>query len=581
MTRENPRKRRRRSRRELVRRLAGILLLTVIALAAGFYSFTIWRARELAARARENFERGNYRMAWLQLRSARELRPGDSEVLRTAAMLESQFGRPEALATLQELEKKDGLRGEDAEEKARMALRFGSEEQFEDAVRKLEAMGNQQGAAPLRAARAVLRGDIDRAISEARRAAETSDNPETKLELARLLGKRHGHVLRNLGRPADEDVPALMETVRIIDSLQSGELAETALALGLGMTAADTGTKKRWAEAGMKNPVPENPALLPAAEFLARSGAVSPRAIYEQLRPVYDTATLTQRANFALWLSGQGMAREALTLITAQEACGDLSAFLARTDALARLSNWQGVLQTAEDAEKVPDSMRQLTRAWALTSQSSELAMQPAVVQSVEAAVQAAARERQLRPMFASLDSIGAGAAADVALERLCANPETADAAFSLLRERVGRSAGTAALQSAYERAKTASPGAPSVLDHGRYLELFRGLQLQSADTAAAIASQPSEVSPRITHALLMLRRNDPAAAKATFDDITVFFDQMMPAHQVVVAAFTAGSGDPQLARLMRGAIKTNVLTPGEKAVLDQWVPPEKKPAGP
>jgi hypothetical protein len=47
----------------------------------------------------------------------------------------------------------------------------------------------------------------------------------------------------------------------------------------------------------------------------------------------------------------------------------------------------------------------------------------------------------------------------------------------------------------------------------------------------------------------------------------------MLPAHQVVVASFTAGTGDAKLARLMRGIIDTNALTPGEMAVLDQWVP--------
>jgi hypothetical protein len=111
------------------------------------------------------------------------------------------------------------------------------------------------------------------------------------------------------------------------------------------------------------------------------------------------------------------------------------------------------------------------------------------------------------------------------------------------------------------------------VIDHGRYLELFRGMRVEPADTAAAIVSQPAEIPPRVTHALLMLRRNDPAAAKATFDDITVFYDQMLPAHQVVVASFTAGTGDAKLARLMRGIIDTNALTPREMAVLDQWVP--------
>lgn len=574
MSEEGPRRRRRHRRNKLLRRPWLVILVLALAAALGFYFFTGWRARDLASKARKNFEEGNYRIAWLQMRSAREMRPNDAEVLRTGAMIESKLGRPEAMDTILALQEKGELRSEDVESKANIAMRFGTEEQFEEAVQKLEALGDKDNAAPLRANRAALRGDIDSAISEARQSARTSDNPQVRLELARLLNERYGHALRTLGQPATEDIPALEEITEIIDGLQSTELAEAALALGLGTMPADQETKKRWAEAGMKNISVSNPALLPSAEFLVRSSAASAQDLHAQLRPIYDTANLAQRADFALWLSRQGMAREALTLVTAQEAADDLSAFLARTDALARLSNWQGVLETTESAEKVPDSMRQLTRVWAVVNSGDPVAMRSALSQAVGSAVQAAARERQLRPMLDSLDSIGTGAAANVELERLCANPEVADAAFTLLLERIGRSGGTAALEPAYARALEAAPGAPSVINHGRYLELFRGLRVESAETTAAIAAQPSEIPPRITHALLMLRKNDPAAAKATFDDVTVFFDRMTPSQQAVVAAYTAGTGDVALARRMRGIINTEVLTKGERALLDEWVAP-------
>jgi hypothetical protein len=578
MPRAHSRRTRQRGWKKALRHSWKLLLLTIILTAAGYYLFTGWRARDLAGKARESFEKGNYRMAWLQLKSARDLRAGDTEVLRTGALLEAKFGRPEALATLQELEKKGALREDDLQEKARVAMRFGGEEEFEQAVQKLEALGSAKDAAPLRATRAALRGDLDRAIAEARRASKMSDSPAAKLELARLLGKRHGHMLRNYGRAAAEDIPALQEIVEIINSLQSGEMAEPALALGLGAMATDEQTKKRWAEAGMQNVALTNPALLPAAEYLVRSGATTAQEMQARLRPLYDNAPLAQRADFALWLSRQGLPKDGLTLVTAQEAADDLSAYLARTDALARLSNWQSVLETAETAERVPDSMRQLTRVWGVLNSADAVTMRSALPQAVASAVQAAARERQLRPMLDSLDSLGTSAAADAELERLCANPEAANTAFTLLRERIGRTGGTAALESAYARALEAAPGAPSVIDHGRYLELFRGLRVEPADTAAAIASQPAEIPPRVTHALLMLRRNDPAAAKATFDDITVFYDQMLPAHQVVVASFTAGTGDLKMARLMRGIIATDALTPGEIAVLDQWVPATDTP---
>ncbi|MFM8232039.1 MAG: hypothetical protein ACKOAL_12545 [Chthoniobacterales bacterium] len=556
----------------MLRYLWLIALVALVAGLVGFHLFTNWRARDLATKAQENFREGNYRMAWLQMQSARELRPEDVEVLRAGALLEAKFGQPDALATMQDLEKKTALGAEEIKEKANAAARFGSEEEFENAVKKLEAMGTGD-AYSLRAARAELRGDLDRAIVEARRAIEASNRPEAKLDLARALGKRHGYSLRLLGQPAPEDVPALREVVQIIDSLQSGKLAEPALALGLTTAAADVETKKRWAEAGMENVSPANPALLPAAEFLAQSGAIPAQDLRDRLRPIYDSATLAQRADFALWLARQGMPKEAVSMVTAQEAADDMSAFLARTDGLARLANWRGILEAATDAEKVPDSIRHLTRAWAVMNLEDETGKQRALAAAVEAAVQSAGREKQLGSMMVSLDSIGAGPIAEAELVRLCSAPATTDAAFSLLRERIGKTKGTAALETVYQSAKAAAPTAPSVADHGRYLELFRGLQIKEADTAAAIAGQPSEISPRITHALLMLRANNPAAAKAAFDDITVFYDQMIPAHQVVVAAFTAGNGNREKAQGMRREIKRDVLTPGEKKLLDQWVP--------
>ena len=559
----------------LLRYLWLIALIAALLGYAGYYLFAGWRARDLASKAMESFQRGNYRMAWIQAQSARDLRPNDPEVLRTGAILEAKLGHPEALESLQQLEGKATLGKEEIREKASVAARFGSEEEFEEALAKLEAMGNAAEAAPLRTARAMRRGDLDRAIREMRSALEKSESAESKLDLARLLGKRHGHVARSIGRPAAEDIPALEEIAGIIDGLQSTEMAEAALALGLGATPSDDRTKRRWAEAGIKNVSPSNPALLPAAEFLVRGGAATREEMHARLRPVYDTASLAQRADFALWLSRQDMAKEALTLVTAREASDDFYAFIARTDALGRLSNWQGILVTADGAEKVPDSLRQLTRVWALTNMNAteEPAKRKPLAPVVEAAVQAAASEKQLRPMLSSLDSIGAGPMAEAELVRLCAYPGSADAVFSLLRERIGRERGTAALDEAYENAKKAAPNAPSVLDHGRYLEMFSGLQVEPEEMVAAITAQPAEVAPRVTYALFMLRKNNPAAAKATFDDVTVFFDQMIPAHQVIVASFTAGTGDAGMASLMRKQIKTDVLTPGEKAVLDKWVP--------
>ncbi|MFM8683897.1 MAG: hypothetical protein ACKOEG_09000, partial [Chthoniobacterales bacterium] len=111
----------------LLRYLWLIALVALVAGLVGFHLFTNWRARDLATKAQENFREGNYRMAWLQMQSARELRPDDVEVLRAGALLEAKFGQPDALATMQDLEKKTALGAEEIKEKSNAAARYGSE----------------------------------------------------------------------------------------------------------------------------------------------------------------------------------------------------------------------------------------------------------------------------------------------------------------------------------------------------------------------------------------------------------------------------------------------------------------------
>ena len=129
-------------RRRFVWRTAayvGVALVALIAVGAlGYHVFTGWRARDLAGKAKENVEQGNFRMAWLQINSAKELRSEDPEVLRAAALIEAGFGRPEALDHLQKLAGQTQLTPEDLSARASAALRHGTDEQFEQAVADLE-----------------------------------------------------------------------------------------------------------------------------------------------------------------------------------------------------------------------------------------------------------------------------------------------------------------------------------------------------------------------------------------------------------------------------------------------------------
>jgi hypothetical protein len=156
----------------------------------------------------------------------------------------------------------------------------------------------------------------------------------------------------------------------------------------------------------------------------------------------------------------------------------------------------------------------------------------------------------------------------------LCGNPGTADFAFRLLQARLIAGEGTGALLPAYEKAKAAAPDGPTLKDFGRYLDALRGLPADPRETAAAVQAEPSYIPMRMTQALVFLRRNKPAEADAVFDDITIYFDQMPPAYQAVIAAVVQANGRSLEAAAMASRIDKSNLTPGEKDLLRKIQPP-------
>lgn len=282
------------------------------------------------------------------------------------------------------------------------------------------------------------------------------------------------------------------------------------------------------------------------------------------------------RSSFALWLSSQGLAREALGLITAQEAADNQAAFLVRAEALGRDGNWSAVLEATDKAAALPESVRLMTRARAELATGEN----DAGLRSVKASILAAAQEGRLANMVESADAIGpvTATAVNEGLFMLCGQTAPADTAFRLLRRRLGRTEGTAAVVPAWQQAKEVAPDAPSVRDFGLYQELFQGSMLTPEEAAAAVAENPAEIDPRVNQALLLIRRNRQAEAAAVFNRFGITFRDLPPGQQAVLAAAASCGGDKNLAGSLRNNIDPSLLTPGEKALLDQFVPSGQNP---
>jgi len=559
-----------KSRRKILLRSLAILAASLVVLgvvgAVGYHFFTGWRARDLASKAKENFEKANYRMAWLQVSSAKELRGDDPEVLRVLGMIEGAMGRASALEHYDKLSQKTDLTPDDLQARAEITARYGDDAKFTEAVDALEKSGRVNEAGALRTARQLRQGDIDRAITEARAAAAISEDPALRLDLARLLLRRYRPEFGPAKNPSAAAVAGSAEVVEIIDGLLDTPQRKDALAFAINeVTTTTPANRQRWAAAAMEKIEPDNPALLAAAAVLVRSGQKTPQEIHEQLRPVYDAAPLERRAAYALWLTGAGLPKEALTMITAQEAGESTAAFGARTEALFAMENLDAVLGAVEAGGNVDTDVRLAAKARAEYARGRGPQGGAAALRE---AMDAAAKNRRLEFIMPTGDTLGASNMVDEKLAELCGDPAVADYVFRIARDRFSRRGRGSLLSTSLERARAASPQSAAVQDYVRYLALTGDGEVSLEETAAACAAEPSNVTFRITHALNLLENNQPAEAFRIFDDITVFADRLPPGQLAVIAAVLAGSGDTERGRAAADMLDPALLSPGEYALV-------------
>lgn len=559
-----------------------LALLAVLGLGGffGFQGFMTWRARDLAAKALDNLESENYRMAWIQINSARNLRAADPAVLRAAAIIEEQFGIKSTVALWEQAAAAAALAPDDLEKRARATARFGTDEQFQAAVDELEQAGNPDAAGRLRSGRQLLRGDMDRAIEEARRLAEARDDTAMQFDVAKLLFQRHVDRLRNPANPRFDEVTA--QITGIIDPLMGTPQEPEALAFGLTFLRPPQEKRVEWADRAMQDFSATNPALLPAAGVMVELGKSTPADLHRRLRPVFDAAPLDRRAAFALWLTQQGLPREALTLITAQEAAESPDAFAARIEALARTENWNGVLETAAINGRAPESVRLAAKARA------EYALgrgKQSGAKSVADALRLAVREGGFSALILQFDALGAGDAVDSVLIDLCGDPRVADSAFRAARDRFSRrgSAGASLLATAHERATAAGPNEAAVTAYARYKTLLADVEknglrpggvpvepvIDPTETAKSVRETPADEAVRATHALALIQAGRGEEAFAVFDDITIYFNRLPPPLQAVLAAAAAASGEPVIAAEMGKKVPRSALATGETRFLE------------
>lgn len=549
------------------------VLALVICGAMGFYFFTSWRARDLAAKALANAAAGNARVARLQILSAVNMQPADPAVKRAAALVESRLGSPAALQMWEVVNDTAELSAEEIGARAEIMTLHGSDEQFAKAIAALEKSGNADHAAELRSERSLRRGSIANALKQARAAAAAENAaPRLRLRLLQMLATRHGPIMQRTAQAAASDLAAVREMADLIDGLLDTPLADEALAFGLQAPYLPAGKKSQWATAAWRNASASNPALLPAAEFLVMSGAESPDALYDKLNILYIGAPLPQQAEFAKWMLRRGMNEKVLITASAAKAAQDPAIFAERAQALSELHRWDDLYKLADAPTKAPNAVRLMIKAKA----AHELGRRGEETELVRKALQGAVSEGSVAQVLGLADVQGHQTLADDKVVEMCSNAAIADAAFRLARDRFGSRGQFARLDAAMQKASVAAPHSPAVADYRRYEDLLAGRAVEMQDAASAVATEPTTVGPRITHSLALLKAGRAQEAVAVFDQFDVFVEALPPGQRAVAIAVLAANGQSQAASHLARNIDRNLLAPGEYALLAPLLAPAR-----
>jgi tetratricopeptide (TPR) repeat protein len=543
-----------------------VLPLVVAVLAIGAYVFTGWRAQDLASKAVASAEAGNFRLASIQIESARQLRSKHPAILKAQALVASMAGDPSCVDLWEKVSIQEAQLSPVAlATRAEALIKFGNTGQREQALADLDAAGLPVKASVARTRLAFHSGSLEDAVLHARKAVAADPAPENKLVLARALMARHRPFLRTAGENLSEETKSAIEEARnLIDSLADTPQGHDALALGLVALTADPALSRKWANKAWQTQSTTNPALLPAASALIASGEMPRNDVIAKLRFVFAGSPLPQRAALAEWLMTQGEAQIVLDTISARDAAQHPAAFIAYTKALARQGDWDRLLASANEVARVPEPVRLLAVAYAAKETRKSGMAEKATLD----ALKAAAGTSLLGPTIVATEGLELDELVDESIISMCADAAIAGPAFAAARQRFERTGRREKLELAFDNARKASPAAESVADYGRYVDLLAGRPVDRAATAAAIESNKNNPALRMTHALALLKNGQPDEAFRVFDDFTLFFDTLSPSAQAVVTAIWGAQGDAAGAADLARRVDTRKISPDERALI-------------
>lgn len=503
-----------------------VVVVVLVGGGLGTFFFTGWRAQDLAKKAVASLGRGDQRLALIQAESARNLRKNNPDVLRAYAKVRFVAGDPVCLEIWQQIAGQGPLSLEDRQARAEAAVRFGGIESFDTAIAEFEATGRQPDADAWRGRRALQQKDFTSAVQYLRSAAEADPTADRRIELARLLV--------TVGT-ADSRA----EAAQIVESLATGPDAAKALGFGLSSVPAGPATRRAWAEKVLSDPKPEDPAVLTAADTMVNDRLMTVDEMVARLQMVFTGARLEDRGRYAKWLLDRNRPMDALDFVRPSEVRGSRGGYLVRAEALSATRDWKTLLTMLNSGSPLNDSVTNILRARA----EEGLGRSAAANSSLRKAIRASVARGALAETMSEVDRMDKQALSDQVLLALCGEYATAEYALRVARWRFSTRGEPRLRQEAYRLAIEAAPQASTVADLARMERLLNREPVDTAETAAALQSEPDNIDFRLTHSLALFADGRVAEARTVLEPQRIVQHQLQPGQKAIAVAVLAATG--------------------------------------
>lgn len=545
--------------------LAALLLLVLLAAPPLYRKAKAWRAMSLVEQSLAARNDGDPAKAVALMRQAIYLAPGDEEVLRSVQLLNAGQGDPASFAALKNRMEKNEATSEELLVLAELAIRMGDPAIAATAISLLPPGDSvRKEAVGIRVLD--LRGDREKALSEARHAAEKHTGGEgdpLRLLLAELLMKSD---------PSDKEAFAILDAL----ARQPSQEGLTALRFLANRYAATPEASPllvlETSDRLSRHPKHEFSDQLLAFDLRLIAEPSQTTSLLEQVAKPDPAATRLETLSAARWLNSHKAYPLTLSLIGRERALSDNDFFLIFLDATAGLERWKEV-QSLLKKEKIP-GLSESIRLLFLSRSSEKLG-------DLQAAEEAW-RELQRILTFEKPEDVAYVAAYT---ERTGSLPQAVKAYWVMTEKRETALQGflgvircqpketpASELLSVYDALLGAFPNLAEARCDKAYLQLLTGSQISEAATTAdeLVRSNPSSLATLSVAALADLKLGNPSQADARYSGKEIAWRNAPEPWKAVRIAVLRAAGNQAEASSLSAIVRKDQLRPEELALISE-----------